>query len=187
MIDVVEWTRVHRSQLAAWPIDKDVLLPYFLLKAAWEPYEVTPTSLAIVSGSALVGRFSYRLLPNSSAFVGLVINPDFRGRKLGRYSLRAALLHLFSLGVTKAVASVAVANIASMIVFGSAGFETNAYDIRPLPYDFDVFLLSKLPSTSYVATPSLSLIYASMSLSLSRDMFADEVQEQYTGLVRQRS
>lgn len=171
MIEVAEWGRSDRSDFSRWPDEPNVNLNAFLLRSQDEPWYVNPSSLSVRYNSQLIGRFSYRLLANHSAFVGIVVNPHFRGRGFSVPAFRASLLWLVRAGVSSAFASVAVANTPSVNMLSAAGFTINSLEWRDLDGSPDLFDVAHWPSSSYTLRP-LSMLYARVSVVLSLDMYS---------------
>lgn len=165
MVEIQDWTKKHRSALAGWPSEVNPLLPAFLLRSVEEPYDTYSASFAIVEDDALVGRFTYRLIKKSAAFVGLVLSPGVRGRGLAASALIGSILRLGQLGITSLSCSIACANIPSMRAFSRAGFMSAMYDYRQLPIGFDLSLLWQCDSSTYVLVPVPAMLYVSMSAS----------------------
>lgn len=177
MIEVAEWTKKHRSWLEAWPMENNPLLPAFLLRVPQEPYDYAVASFAILNEGSLVGRFSYRLLPNNVAFVGLVLSPAVRGFGFGVPAMCASLLALCALGVTSAFGSVAAANKPALAMDLAAGFRLmSTCDWRDLPVDFDVALLARCPVGSWRLFPVPAMLYHQVSVALSSDMYTGVAQ-----------
>lgn len=178
MIAVSEWTRLHRSMLSGWRTDDSVLSPAFLLRAPFEPYQVQPISLALSLDGLLLGRFTYRWQYSNDAFVGLVLAPSVRGRRLSVPCMVAALTWLAWSGITTASASVAVANVASYKMLFASGFSPipePCYDWRSLPSDFDVSLLSSCLAGSYVLEPAPAMLYVRLAMSIDVYLSSAEV------------
>lgn len=179
MIQVDEWSRSHRSDFERWPCEPNPLVSAFLLRADDEPYWWPPRSLAVLVGGQLVGRFSYRL-NDGRAFVGLVLSPSWRGRRLSCSAMRASLCWLAARGVALADASVAVANIASCKMLVGAGFVFDCLEWRYLPGDYDVSLLRGLPESSYVLAGGPrglpGLLYGRLSARIDVHMYAEVAQ-----------
>lgn len=165
MIIIEDWGKSHRSALAAWPNEPNLMLPWFLLRSATEPYQYEPSSFAIMLDEVLIGRFTYRSMLNT-AFIGIVLNPSYRGRRLSVPSLRACLLRLGMLGLSSAYCSVAVANIPSLSMLLGAGFSSQVVDWRVLPDGFNVSSLLGFSNHSYRLLPVPAMAYISMSVAL---------------------
>lgn len=167
-IEVTEWTKKHRSWLEAWPMENNPLLPAFLLRVPEEPYDYAVASFAILNEGALIGRFSYRMLPDRVAFIGLVLSPAVRGFGFGVPAMRSSLLALCAFGVTSAFGSVAAANKPALAMDLAAGFRLmSTCDWRQLPANFDLNLLARCPVGSYRLDPVPAMLYHQVSVSLS--------------------
>lgn len=172
MIEVHEWTKQHRSALAAWPIEPSLFLPAFLLRSSSEPYEYTAQSYAVMLDVVLVGRFTFRSVLNT-AFVGLVINPAYRGLRLSVPAMRACLVRLGTLGLASAYCSVALANVPSYKMLIASGFSPQVVDWRLLPDSFDTGLLVGFPTFAYRLGPFPAMAYVSMSVALDALMYTE--------------
>lgn len=173
MIEVKPWTRKHRSMFASWSTEPNQLLPALLLRSEDEPYQYDPKNLGVLADGSLVARFTYRILPGGLTFVGIVVNPAFRGCGLSVPALRACLCYLGRAGHFVALASVALANTPSECMLRSAGFQEASKELRPLPPCFDVSLLDYCKTDTYYLAPSPMMVYSRMWVSLSPYMYAD--------------
>lgn len=167
MIEVAEWTRRYRSELYRWPSEPNfVLTAAFLLRSGNEPYDVNPSSFAVLLDGQMVGRFTYRAVDATSAYVGLAINPLYRGRGLAAQSINKSCDRLAVMGFRSVSCSVAQANVPSYRAFIRAGFSPAVYEFRALPYDYDVSLLAGCEIGSYRLDPIPAMLYVSMSAVL---------------------
>lgn len=173
MIEVLEWSRLYRSLFERWPSEPNRLLPAFLLRSDDEPYDIPPHSFAIMFNGILIGRFSYRLMPDYFAFVGIVLSPDYRGLRLSADAMRACIIKLSDLRVKSVFCSVAVANIPSHAMLSACGFFVSSLEWRDLPAGFDVNSLVGFPLRSYRLEPAPAMLYSRMFGSVERFMYAD--------------
>lgn len=172
MIDIIDWGRKHRSMMEHWPIEQNACLPAFLLRSPSEPYQFMPNSFAVMLDDVLIGRFTYRVVA-SAAYVGFVLSPAYRGRRLASLSIRACCLRLAVCGVSWAYCSIALANVSSERAFKSAGFAQTILEWRLLPVDFDLALLAECPAYSYRLAAPAAMMYASMSVPLDVAMYRE--------------
>lgn len=167
MITVVEWNRKHRSALHRWPSEPNPnLAAAFLLASEAEPNDKYAASFAILQGIQLIGRFTYRSVNPTSAFVGIALNPLFRGRGLAAPSINIACDRLAAMGFRSVSCSVAQANVPSYRAFARAGFSPAVYEFRALPRGYDVSLLAACEIGSYRLEPIPAMLYVSMSAVL---------------------
>lgn len=177
MIEILQWTKKHRSELERWPKEDNLLLPALMLRAKGEPYDLPVASFALVNDGALVGRFSYRLLSNGVAFVGLVLSPAARGTGVAVPSMRGSLLRLCAMGVTAAFGSVAAANKPALMMNYASGFRlSEVFDWRDLPADFDTSLLAKCKKDTYRLLPVPAMLYRQVYVELSLAMYTGVAQ-----------
>lgn len=131
-IYVEPWARRHSRLLRNWGHD-DHTSSLLLLRAPDEPFHVEPSSLAILMGDDLVGRFTFRQFAPYSVFTGIVVNPYMRNLGLGVPSLRASLYYLEARGFAYAYASIAASNSASLSIHYEVGFLLERSDWRAVP------------------------------------------------------
>lgn len=174
---VVPWTRKHRSDFERWPSEPERLLPLYLLGAADEPSTNAACSFAVVVSGAAVGRFTVRYYDDSRVLVGLVLSPAVRGQHLSAAAFRAGLHCLALSGVCSAVASVALANVASFKMIQRCGFVVDHLESRVIPSSVDLSLLDGLPSYSYSLAPVPAVVYTVSFLSLGLSRYAGVAQQ----------
>lgn len=155
-IRVAPWARRHARALRNWGHD-DHTSSLFLLRARDEPYDIEPQSLAIMLANGLendlIGRFTWRRFAPYSAFTGIVINPFERKRRLGVPSLRASLEYIKERGFYYVYASVAVANIPSVLIHQDVGFVIERSDWRAVPPGVSFAHLVGLPTDVFTPFP----------------------------------
>lgn len=173
MIEVQPWTRKHRSELEHWPSEPNLLLPAFLLRSQDEPYDVEPISFAVCYQGALIGRFTYRVNGHRIAFVGLVLSPAVRGRRLGRSAMAGSLVRLGQLGIASAYCSVAMANTPSYHMLLSSSFYMSSLEWRLLPDSFNFSSLVGLDEKYYRLGDAPAMLYAVMFVSIDFYMYTE--------------
>lgn len=169
-VTLVPWSRRHTRLMCSWPAETDPLLPLLLLRGSYEPWDVPPSTLAVLTEDGrLVGRFTYRVTRNARlfAFVGLHLNPACRNAGYGVSAMRQALVYLRDEGLAFAWASVAAANRAAMLMNFNAGFSlAGRQDWRAVPEPVDLVLLARLPARTVSLDPP-SVLYKQISADLS--------------------
>jgi hypothetical protein len=173
MMQLVPWTRKHRSELVRWPAESNVDLPLFLLPSKSEPVSYAKSSLAVLVGGSLVGRFTYRVCSPLSVFVGLVLDPSVRGFGYAVPAVRAGLVCLAGLGYALAYASVALANLPSVRMLRGAGFAPYCCEWRVLPNGTDESFFLSCPIGTYRLVPAPALAYSMQAVALDVSMYAE--------------
>lgn len=165
MLQVRPWSRRHSRLLRDWACD-DICNSVYRLRADFEPYWLVPSSLAILFGEVLIGRFTYRTFTATSTFTGIVLDPTFRGRRLACPAIEASTHYLAEHdNILWFYASVAAANKASLNAHIKAGYKVEGFDWRKLSsYTFDISFLSSLGADVYY---NQSLLYYHMILDTS--------------------
>jgi ribosomal protein S18 acetylase RimI-like enzyme len=122
------------------------------------------TTSVAVEGDAVVGYVAVEPLQGWSSHVGevrVIVDPDQRGRGIGRELARYAVLHALELGLTKMVVEVVADQAPAVAMFRSLGFDPEALlrgHVRDGAGDLrDLIILAHSVEESYAAMTAAGL------------------------------